>query len=187
MKVIDIIKLCEFIDYGVFDQEYNEIKIDKENIDSIYDKNVERLEASGDKVMIFTFDNIAASYKDKIELWESNNNETMKLAISSMLDKIEKELNIQYWNKNQKELISPFKNTGTNFETDFFKVRAYNWDFDSENLPNFETEFLKVWWYKHSNRELEYKFKYGYESYTTLAYILANSLKSIDKYFKEND
>lgn len=184
MKILEMIKLCEFVDCDVFDQHNNKIEITDENKEEVYSKEIEHIEASGDKVMIYTFDGINDLIKEKKELWESKDDEVMKLAIMAMLDRIESELKIQYWNKYQKELLSPFKNTGEAFETEYFTVKAYNWDFDSENGPNFETQYLKVWWYKHSNRGLTYKFKYGYESYTTLAYILAESIKSIDEYFK---
>ena len=70
--------------------------------------------------------------------------------LQAVLDKIRKELNRCYWNKNQKEMNSPFDNTGQIYENDVFTVRAYNWDTNIK--PNFEYGDLKIWWYKHSNR-----------------------------------
>lgn len=66
------------------------------------------------------------------------------------LDFIRKEMDRLYWNKNQKEMSSPFDNTGETYSNDTFTVRAYNWEHN--NLPNFEYKDLKVYWYKHSNR-----------------------------------
>lgn len=81
------------------------------------------------------------------------NVDTRATAITqAILDKIEKELSRVYWNKHQKEIISPFANTGTTFKTPIFIVRAYNWD--GNYKPNFEYKDFKVYWYKHSNRGL---------------------------------
>lgn len=70
--------------------------------------------------------------------------------IVAVMDRIRRELDRVYWNKNQKEMVSPFDNTGNSYENETFVVRAYNWD--ENNLPNFDSEKLKVFWYKHSGR-----------------------------------
>lgn len=88
--------------------------------------------------------------------------------VKAVLCRIEDELIRHYWNKNQREMDSPFKNTGAIYSNDFFTVRAYNWndenDWDNENIrpnkPNFDSKLLKCWWYKHSLRGLEYELNF---------------------------
>lgn len=72
--------------------------------------------------------------------------------IKACLNFVEKEMGRKYWNRFQKMMTSPFENTGERFESNGLVVRAYDWSEPDEPLPNFETEQLKVWWYKHSNR-----------------------------------
>lgn len=73
--------------------------------------------------------------------------------ICAALDKIRKELDRCYWNKNQKEMSSPFDNTGEEYSNNIFSVYAYYWGDDELQLrPNFIYKDLKVFWYKHSNR-----------------------------------
>lgn len=93
-------------------------------------------------------------------------NEKYELLISAILDKIESELSRCYWNKYQKEMLSPFKNTGEIYSNNTFTVRAFYWGEDEEyaNLPNFEYEGLEVRWYKHSGRGLTWRYKGGVQA-----------------------
>ena len=78
------------------------------------------------------------------------NSESNIYLVVAILNYIEKELLRLYWNINQKEMDSPFQNTGNTYSNPVFSVRAYDWD---ENIePNFQYGDFKVWWYKHSNR-----------------------------------
>ena len=43
---------------------------------------------------------------------------------------IKNELDRLYWNKNQKEMDSPFENTGETYKNKTFKVCAYKWNED---------------------------------------------------------
>lgn len=70
--------------------------------------------------------------------------------IQAALDKIKAELDRITFNKHQKEMPSPFDNTGVSYTNSTFQVRAYDWD--NNESPNFKYKDLKVWWYKHSNR-----------------------------------
>lgn len=70
--------------------------------------------------------------------------------IIAALNRIRNEMDRLYWNKNQKEMISPFDNSGETYQNDTFTVRAYDWN--DNILPNFEYKDLRVTWYKHSNR-----------------------------------
>ena len=75
--------------------------------------------------------------------------------IIAALNRIREEMDRLYWNKYQKEMESPFDNTGEAFVCSTFMVRAYDWnwdDDDSKSLPNFKYEDLSVYWYKHSQR-----------------------------------
>lgn len=105
-------------------------------------------------------------------------------AIRAILNMIRSELDRMYWNANQKEMVSPFDNTGADtFSTDTFTVRPYNWDENVE--PNFETEKLKVWWYKHSNRGVYAKIPMGAHAEDIICEALEDSIKSIERHFKE--
>lgn len=79
------------------------------------------------------------------------------IVIEAVLDKIDAELKRLYWNKKQEEWSSPFDNTGEEYSNDVFTVRAYNWDGNYD--CNFEYKDFKAWWYKHSNRGLEWTYK----------------------------
>ena len=104
--------------------------------------------------------------------------------VRGMLHMIRSELDRLYWNKNQAEMVSPFDNTGaTDFSTDYLTIRSYNWD---ENiLPNFDTDKMKVFWYKHSNRGVVIMVKSRENIGETLAEVLNNSIESINQSFKK--
>ena len=111
--------------------------------------------------------------------------------IKSILDRIESELERCYWNKNHKEMLSPFKNTGETYKNDLFVVRAYSWS-DDENewiKPNFESDFMQCWWYKHSHRGLRFNIFWpemdGKDSLDKLANFLNKCIESIRKDFGE--
>lgn len=75
--------------------------------------------------------------------------------LDAILYSIRKELDRLYWNKHQREMVSPFDNSGApEFSNGTFTVRSYNWDTEDEEskLPNFEYKSLKVWWYKYQGR-----------------------------------
>lgn len=79
----------------------------------------------------------------------------------AVLMRIESELERLYWNKNQKRINSPFLNTGERYFNDTFTVRAYYWgdDEEFESLPNFEYPGVKIWWYKHYGRSMNWEFE----------------------------
>lgn len=86
---------------------------------------------------------------------------SMELLIA-VFDRIEAEMGRLYWNRFQKEFLSPFQNTGTFYKDGTFEVNAYAWDealneADSNDKPHFsykDGEFAATW-YKHSHRCLE--------------------------------
>lgn len=80
----------------------------------------------------------------------------MEDLIVAILEYIEKEMARQYWNAHQKEIDSPFRNTGATFSNDVFTVRAYNWD--GNYKPNFEYKGLKIYWYKYLGRGIELNY-----------------------------
>ncbi len=189
MTVGDVIRACEFTGVDVFDQAGKKYEVTKKNADEIYSKCVESMFAKGSNVCVLTFDNL-----DKAEGMTENDwnrfervrDETMILVCKAMLDKIRKELDRHYWNANQKEMDSPFDNSGApEYKNDYFAVRSYYWG-DNEDiaaLPNFETKYVKAWWYKHSNRGLELEMLYGFDNYSTLAATLKHSIRAIENDF----
>ena len=64
--------------------------------------------------------------------------------VRAVLNMIRSELDREYWNANQKEMVSPFDNTGApEFKTDLFTLRSCDWCNGNEK-PNFETNKLKI-------------------------------------------
>jgi len=61
-----------------------------------------------------------------------------------------------YWNNNQEEFESPTQNTGADYKTDKFKMRAYCWcdgERHKKGCPaNFEWRDVKINWYKRLGR-----------------------------------
>ena len=115
--------------------------------------------------------------------WVKILDEDIILLTKAMLDKIEKELTRCYWNKYQKELISPFNNTSEHYSNDYLSIIAYNWDEHSE--LTFETEHMRVYWYKYSNRSVEVYFSNSNNHYETIAKTLLESINSIKRDFGE--
>lgn len=81
----------------------------------------------------------------------------MTYLIRATLDYIREELDRLYWNKYQKQMDSPFDNTGNEYKNDTFSVYAYRWNDNEDNLPNFSYKGFRAYWYKHSNRGLYWK------------------------------
>lgn len=113
----------------------------------------------------------------------------MEELIKAILDRIKMELDRCYWNKNQKEMNSPFENTGEFYSNDFFTVRAYSWNEEDNQKPNFESGLLTCWWYKHSHRGLEYRLNWdttlAKDHLEQLALFLHECLNSIKRDFGE--
>lgn len=77
--------------------------------------------------------------------------------VVAVLRAIEEELLRCYWNKNNKEMESPFCNTGNSYTCDVFSVRAYSWDNDNgKNFVYADRHLLQssliAEWYKHLGR-----------------------------------
>lgn len=73
--------------------------------------------------------------------------------IIALLEGIEAKLKVKYWNKNQKEMNSPFDNTAESFKNDTFEVEAYSWDDDYEQPYNFKWQDVEISWYKYLGRD----------------------------------
>ena len=109
--------------------------------------------------------------------------------IQAVLNRIENEMARLYWNNNQKDILSPFGNYGTEYSNDVFTVRAYNWNEDNDNLPNFEYKNFKVWWYKHSMRGLNWEYNCGKNVLPQAQFftnMLEDCINSMIKDFKKN-
>lgn len=106
--------------------------------------------------------------------------------LEAILSKIRNELDRCYWNKNQKEMRSPFDNTGTSYKNDTFSVNAYYWGDDDAlaDRPNFVYKDLKVYWYKYLGRctaaTMEKPLSIDY-----LKHMLNNCMEAIRRDFDE--
>ena len=109
--------------------------------------------------------------------------------LKAALNSIRKEIDRCYWNANQKEMTSPFDNTGApDFSTDYFTVRSYNWGEEEVQKPNFETNTINVYWYKHSNRGVSATINSERTDYAELiAEMLNQSLEGILDTFGERE
>lgn len=72
--------------------------------------------------------------------------------VAALLEDIENEISRVYWNRNQKEWISAFRNTGEEYIGECFEVHAYSWDDEPKIDYNFKCGDIKIYWYKHLNR-----------------------------------
>ena len=72
--------------------------------------------------------------------------------VVAVLDAIDRELRRCYWNANQKEMESPFDNTGTSYKNRAFSVRAYDWISDNGDNFVYPAHDLHVDWYKRLHR-----------------------------------
>jgi hypothetical protein len=106
-------------------------------------------------------------------------------AVRAILNMVRSELDREFWNANQKEMTSPFDNTGApEFKTDVFTLRSYDWC-DGNEKPNFETDKLQIFWYKHSNRGIVAYVPEGAHAEDILFEAMNDAIKSINRYFKE--
>ena len=120
--------------------------------------------------------------------WKNLSGEDTAVVVAALRD-IEKELLRCYWNKNQKEMDSPFKNTGGYYSCEAFVVHAYSWSEDNHN--NFvyvdkedpEKEVI-VCWYKYLGRGDSVKVPESWEL-NDLSEMLDNCIKAIREDFGE--
>ena len=98
--------------------------------------------------------------------------------LHAILNYIDSKLGVYYWNKNQKEISSPFLNTGESYSNMYMTIRAYNWD--ENELPNFDTDKLKITWYKHSQRGLYAMIPAGEDIDQILKGVLNDALLSLE-------
>ena len=70
----------------------------------------------------------------------------------AVLYRIRCELDRVWWNVKQKDMSSPFDNSGAEpFICDAFEVHSYSWG-DDEQPYNFKCGDVEISWYKHSGR-----------------------------------
>ena len=105
--------------------------------------------------------------------------------IIALLRYLELEIDKYMFNKTQVPYESPFENTGNTFETDKFKVQAYNWNTDTMALYNFiyytdkrcsNLDDIKISWYKHLGRDTTINEEYDY---SVIIYMFNDCIKSI--------
>ena len=73
--------------------------------------------------------------------------------IIALLEALENELDRIMWNIYQQEYANPFRNSGNEFKNKVFKVQAYNWNDDVEQLYNFKCDDVEISWYKYLGRD----------------------------------
>ena len=73
------------------------------------------------------------------------------ILVEACLDKIKEEMKRLTWNKFQKNIETPFDNSGQEYVNSVFAVRSYDWNGANE-MPNFEYKSLQINWYKYCGR-----------------------------------
>lgn len=109
------------------------------------------------------------------------------ILVEAVLKQIRYYLDIEYWNCYQKDMISPFDNTGITYSNDTFTVRAYDWGVDTlseDTPPNFEYKGFKVWWYKYCGRGMYVKTTHPFTT-KFLTKMITDCMIAIDKDFKQ--
>lgn len=71
----------------------------------------------------------------------------------------------------------PFSNTGEQFETDIFWVKAYDWNKEGDQV-NFAWRDIKISWYKHLGRGMQVSCPYPVTPYL-ICEMLNECLRSI--------
>lgn len=108
----------------------------------------------------------------------------MEQLLKATLAEIEYQMERLYWNRYQSEMQSPFQNTGTEYSNDTFRATAYRWDDDEEkDTSNFVYKDLKVWWYKHFRRGMEWVYngeRHGIIPSEFLTEMLEECIKSME-------
>lgn len=104
--------------------------------------------------------------------------------VEACLRMIREELDRIMWNINQKEMPSPFDNTGARWKCDEFEVEAYSWDEDYNQPYNFKWKDIEISWYKYMNRGMSCNQELTPDKASKM---LNACLKALLKYEKEND
>ena len=190
ITVKDIISACEYTGCVVVDQLGDVIEINEENADEIYGKSVEHIDAANGTVRIWTFDKldqVEGLTKKDFDKYLPANPKWDSLMVA-VLDKIRKEMNRLYWNKYQKEMRSPFDNTGEQYSNDVFTVRAYYWGDDEteEEKPNFEWGPIRIFWYKYCGRGMEIRTKMGFDTPAVYGIMLEKCMEALKEDFEKN-
>ena len=113
-----------------------------------------------------------------------NLNEKETQLVVAVLRDIERELLRCYWNKNQKEMASPFMNTGNEYHCKEFDVWAYDWDEKNDVNFYYYGGDVHVYWYKHLGRGDSVTVPMNW-TVDDLTYMLDDCLKGIREDFGE--
>ena len=102
-------------------------------------------------------------------------------ACSDMLDAaltfIRHRLDTVLWNRLQKEVESPFGNTGSRFDTDGLSIHSYSWS-DDDQPYNFKCGDVEVSWYKYLGRGMSANADY---SPSDVSSVLSTALSILDR------
>lgn len=73
--------------------------------------------------------------------------------VIALLERIESIIENIYWNENQEEWDSAFRNTGNEYILGDLIIKAYNWNDDYEQQYNFKYKDIEISWYKYLGRD----------------------------------
>lgn len=102
--------------------------------------------------------------------------------VEAVLTLLSYRLSTAMWNVTQKDNMSPFQNSGEEFETRAFHVQAYSWG-DDEQPYNFKWRNIKISWYKYMGRGMSSNVEITSHMADEM---LKDCLASIEEYEAEN-
>ena len=97
---------------------------------------------------------------------------------------LDSELRRVLWNITQKEVQSPFANTGQKFKCEAFEVEAYSWDEEYNQPFNFKWRDVEISWYKYLGRGMSANKELTAD---LAAEMLEESIDCLQKYETENE
>lgn len=116
--------------------------------------------------------------------------------VKAIFDAINNEYERLYWNKNQKNAASPFRNEGGRYSNNVFSVHSYSWDWDEfcwnkDGSPDINFNYKQgqfcATWYKHAHRGLYFWSDKKRINAKFLNKMLNDCLKSIQEDFEGGD
>lgn len=105
--------------------------------------------------------------------------------IEALLISIDDEIARLYWNKYQKEWLSPLGRDGGYYKNSTFELKSYDWDNEKEQY-NFKFGDFTISWYKHVKRGLEVSRDIDAEEFVFMYEECIQSLYE-DEFLKKED
>ena len=94
-------------------------------------------------------DHIVDAHEMVVDTNQASETPLPELACAA-IEYLESEISRLYWNKNQEQWESAFRNTGNSYKSSVFSVEAYDWS--DEEDGTFKWRDIEISWYKNFGR-----------------------------------